>query len=314
MWILDSAKSVKPLFSVTEILRQIGHDGHQMNERMRTSSNSREVFDYSFQSSKSYSQRYSTLLKFLLIYYFSWQIFLRDPNQPPTSLQLQEAAKIRKRLIDSFGQYDKAARRIRDLPTESPTQKKLQKAIYQQATNFLHLHMLPLKSLPKVLKHATPNGRLPNESPVRSGTSSPAPGARSRVSALASIGYAGNGANTSTNSVASDNSSAISALEAEEKALRERLIVLEEQKFFVSEMIADANKRRKFDEVSSLAMNVEDLTKEIDHVSGQLNKLDFEGIYTGTQPRAWYNDDMSAGPIYGALVFVPFFFFIAYGC
>jgi rabenosyn-5 len=34
-------------------------------------------------------------------------------------------------------------------------------------------------------------------------------------------------------------------------------------------------------EVSSLAMNVEDLSREIDRVSGMLASLDFEGVYTG---------------------------------
>lgn len=60
--------------------------------------------------------------------------------------------------------------------------------------------------------------------------------------------------------------------------------MLEEQKFFVSEMIADANRRRKFDEVSSLAVNIEDLSREIDRVNGMLDALDFEGVYTGVQP------------------------------
>lgn len=55
-------------------------------------------------------------------------------------------------------------------------------------------------------------------------------------------------------------------MEAEEKGLRERLIVLEEQKFMVSEMLAAANKRRKFDEVAALQGNVEDLSREIDGV------------------------------------------------
>jgi hypothetical protein len=68
-------------------------------------------------------------------------------------------------------------------------------------------------------------------------------------------------------------------MEAEEKELRERLIVLEEQKFFVSEMIADANKHRKFDEVGSLAQNVEELSKEIDQINNQLNRLDFATAY-----------------------------------
>jgi hypothetical protein len=33
--------------------------------------------------------------------------------------------------------------------------------------------------------------------------------------------------------------------------------------------------------VSSLAVNVEDLSREIDRVNGMLAGLDFEGVYTG---------------------------------
>lgn len=73
-------------------------------------------------------------------------------------------------------------------------------------------------------------------------------------------------------------------MEAEEKELRERLIVLEEQKFFVSEMLAEANKHRKFEEVKALAGNIEDLSKEIDHIQGQLGQLDFAGAYQNTRP------------------------------
>ncbi|KXG46589.1 Zinc finger, FYVE/PHD-type [Penicillium griseofulvum] len=208
---------------------------------------------------------------------------LQDPRRPPSSAQIADASKVRKRLIDSFAQYDIAARRIRDMPTQSPTQQKLQKAIYQQASNFLHLHMLPLKSLPKILKHTTPaSERIPSRT---SSPSTPVNGSTTNLRpsepALASIKYNSVAASGSNTSLASDTSSAVSALEAEEKSLRDRLIVLEEQKFFVSEMIADANRRRKFDEVSSLAMNVEDLSHEIDRVNGMLAGLDFEGVYTG---------------------------------
>ncbi|KAJ5115759.1 hypothetical protein N7456_000107 [Penicillium angulare] len=208
---------------------------------------------------------------------------LQDPKRPPTPAQLADATKIRKRLTDSFAKYDVAARRIKDLRTNSPTQLRLQKAIYQQASNFLHIHMLPLKSLPKILKNSSQSGdRIPSR---MASPSTPAngslPGNRPQSSALASIKYnERTGASRSTSSLASDTSSAVSALEAEEKSLREQLIVLEEQKFFVSEMIADANRRRKFDEVSSLAVNVEDLSREIDRVNGMLAGLDFEGVYT----------------------------------
>jgi len=194
---------------------------------------------------------------------------LQDPEKPPSPAQLADAAKVRKRLTDAFTQYDSASRRIRDLPTQSPTQARLQKAVHQQATNFLHVHMLPLKSLPKIMKHATPNGK-------------PTPRAANGKpqSALASIRYNDvSNSRPSSSRASSTSSAAITALEAEEKELRERLIVLEEQKFFVSEMIADANKRRQFDEVSALSGNVEDLSREIDQIQGQLAQMDFAGAY-----------------------------------
>lgn len=138
--------------------------------------------------------------------------------------------------------------------------------------------MLPLKTLPKILKHATPHGGKVNEAYASRPLlpdGRPPPG-----SALASIKYTS--LDPDKASQISSASSQISVLEAEEKSLRERLIVLEEQKFFVGEMIADANKRRKFDEVAALAGNVEDLSREIDGVQGLLAGLDFEGAYTGT--------------------------------
>ena len=201
---------------------------------------------------------------------------LQDPDKPPTPAQLAEASKVRKRLTDAFTQYDVAARRIRDLPTESPTQARLQKAVYQQAASFLHVHMLPLKSIPKIMKHAKPNGKT-----------MPATTNGKPLSALASINYNkvvnGDSSRPSSSRNSSTSSAAVTALEAEEKQLRERLIVLEEQKFFVSEMIADANKRRKFDEVGSLAQNVEDLSREIDHIQAQLTQMDFASAYAANE-------------------------------
>ena len=123
--------------------------------------------------------------------------------------------------------------------------------------------MLPLKALPKIMKHATPLDRLnPNGKPS---------------GALASIKL-----NDIDAASQASNSSAISAMEVEERALREQLIVLEEQLFMVKEQITDASKRRKFDEVSSLSQNVEDLSREIDHVQGQLGQLDFAAVYGGS--------------------------------
>ena len=99
------------------------------------------------------------------------------------------------------------------------------------------------------------------------------------VGALAAIKY-----NDIDNASQASSSSVVSALEAEEKTLREGLIVLEEQLFMVKEQVADAKKRRKYDEAASLAQNVEDLSSEIDRLQGQLGQLDFAGAYGAASP------------------------------
>ncbi|KAI9849750.1 MAG: carboxypeptidase Y-deficient [Thelocarpon superellum] len=200
---------------------------------------------------------------------------LQDPKHVPSPTQLSEASKVRRRLMESFSKYDAAARRLRDLPSTSSTQQRLQKAIYQKSTNFLHLHMLPLRALPKVLNHAAPpNGHAP--SPLTPRTN----GRRSLLGIKGQDVESTASSNISSTSSGTISIAAVSALEAEEKELRDRLIVLEEQQFFVHEMIADANKRRKFDEVGALAQNEDDLRREIRVVEGQLARLDFAGAYT----------------------------------
>ncbi|KAF2857546.1 hypothetical protein K470DRAFT_169942 [Piedraia hortae CBS 480.64] len=183
---------------------------------------------------------------------------LQDTSKPPSHAQLSDASKLRKRLTDSFTRYDLAARKLRDLETDSPTQQRVQKAIYAKATNFLHVHMLPLKALPKTLKHAEVQGRQ-----AFGGSSS---------NTLAHIRPGSSRASSTT-------SSALYTLEKEEKTLNERLIVLEEQKFFVSEMITKAQRKREFDKISTLTQNAQDLSQEVDRIQGQLAQMDFAAAY-----------------------------------
>jgi hypothetical protein len=225
---------------------------------------------------------YENLLQFekgirLLLASFQRSLLtLQDPHKPPSHEQLAEASKVRKRLIDSFGKYDLLAKRIRDLPSPSgsTSQQKLQKAIYQQASGFLHLHMLPLKSLPKSLRHASPHGHgLNGHKGAGGGTASPLrPNGLSRLNDV-----------YESSSQISASSSLVSAMETEEKELRERLIVLEEQRFFVRQMVEQAKKARRYDEVTALNGNLEDLGKEIDSVSGVLAGMDWEGVYAGNE-------------------------------
>lgn len=73
------------------------------------------------------------------------------------------------------------------------------------------------------------------------------------------------------------------ALENEEKEARERLIVLEEQKFMVQEMLNNARGTRRFEEVGALTKNLDELEREIElskKVVGGVEER-WEGFYAG---------------------------------
>lgn len=194
---------------------------------------------------------------------------------PPTHAQIQEASKLRKRLTDSFTKYNLAAKRLRDLPSGSDTQMRLQKNIYTAASSFLHTYMLPLKSLPKMLKgNSSSSSGLTSHRRLLSATE--------RHNTLSPLRN-GELAESETASLAgaSEASTAVSALESEEKELRERLVVLEEQRFLVKEMVANARGARRFEEVGALSKNVEELEREIVELRVKVDGVEerWEGVY-----------------------------------
>lgn len=177
---------------------------------------------------------------------------------PPTHAQIQDAAKIRKRLTDAFSKYDLAAKRIRALKADSPTQLRLQKAIYASASTFLHTNLIPLKSVPAMLKAQSANhrrllsgganGSSHSASPLRNGESA-----------------GGFDPETASLGGASEVSTAVStALESEEKEAREKLAVLEEQRLMVQDMLGHARGARRFEEASALTRNLAELDREIE--------------------------------------------------
>ncbi|KAK4666448.1 carboxypeptidase Y-deficient [Podospora pseudopauciseta] len=189
---------------------------------------------------------------------------------PPTHAEIQHAASIRKRLTYSFRQYGEAAKRIQNMPTDSPTQRVLQQKIYAAASAFMHTNMLPLKSLPSILKASGPGHRRllsngPSHSPLRNGES------------------ATFDAETSSVGGASEVSTAVSALETEEKEAKEKLIVLEEQRFMVHEMLNHARAARRFEEVTALTKNIEELDREIEGSKRTVADVaeKFQGLYVG---------------------------------
>ncbi|KAL2024732.1 hypothetical protein VTK56DRAFT_6933 [Thermocarpiscus australiensis] len=201
---------------------------------------------------------------------------------PPTHAQIQEAAKIRKRLVDAFGKYDLAAKRIRDIKTDSPTQLRLQKAIYGSASSFLYANLIPLKSVPAMLKsHSSSSSnhrRLLSGGNHSHSHSSPLSNGESAASRTAFD------AETSSLGGAGEVSTAVSALETEEKEARERLVVLEDQRFMVHEMLGHARTARRFQEASALSRNLVELDKEIEAAKRLVSGVEqrWEGLFAGT--------------------------------
>jgi hypothetical protein len=202
---------------------------------------------------------------------------------PPTHAQIQEAAKIRKRLTDSFTKYNIAAKRLRDLKTDSPTQQRLQKAIYAAASSFLHTHMLPLKSVPRMLKSSSSSSSTSNQRRLLSGglNNGSSPHLFSPLRNGESAAASPSDPETASIGGASEASTAVSALEMEEKELRERLVVLEEQRFLVDEMVNNARGTRRFEEVSALTRNREELDREIEGLKKRVRGVEerWEGLY-----------------------------------
>ncbi len=246
---------------------------------------SKRDFDAAVSQKPADQRAYETLRQFewgirqmMPLFQRSLQTLQQDgpcSNKPMvTHAQIQEAAKIRKRLMDSFTKYNLAAVRLRDLKTDNPTQERLQKAVYTAASSFLHANMVPLKHVPRMLRSqqssssthrrllASLNGGGPHLSPLRNGESA--------IDGTDSASVAG-----------SEVSTAVSMLETEEKELREKLIVLEEQRFLVQQMVDNARGSRRFEEVGALSRNVEELDKEIDRLKHQVNGVEkrWESLY-----------------------------------
>ncbi|KEY74059.1 hypothetical protein S7711_02649 [Stachybotrys chartarum IBT 7711] len=189
---------------------------------------------------------------------------------PPTHAQIQEAGKIRKRLIDSFAKYGAAAKRLRDLKTDSPTQQRLQTAVYTYASGFLHTNMLPLKSLPQLLRTRS--------APISAAPMRALPFTNHSTSNLRHTELA---ESETASQAPSEGSTVVSQLETEEKELRERLAVLEEQRFMVQDMLKAATAARRFEEVSALSRNSDELDGEIDELRRKVGGVEerWEGVY-----------------------------------
>lgn len=146
-----------------------------------------------------------------------------DMNQAHPDYKL--AAKSRKELLDDFALFDSISKKIAKLPAHTQHQKQLYNNLYWWATQYLQTNMFPLSVIPKVF------GTVEKD-PKRQDTSSPGPS----ISSL-------------------DND-----ISPEAQA---QMAVMEEQRRIVESYIEEATRKRKFDDVKSLKMSLQELDNEI---------------------------------------------------
>ncbi|SCU95997.1 LAME_0F14422g1_1 [Lachancea meyersii CBS 8951] len=155
-----------------------------------------------------------------------------------TASEESNLSKTRRRMVGAFSAYDKLTKQLLKEVPRNESEKRIQSAIIAQASAFILENMLPLRNLTADLasKSADPE--------VSQAQSSPS--------------Y--------------ENSLTIKEI----KDYRTQLMVIEEQKFLVEDMIAQATKQRKFDEASVLSKNLEELKSQSDKLASLLGGEGFK--------------------------------------
>ncbi|KAF4615391.1 hypothetical protein D9613_002945 [Agrocybe pediades] len=141
----------------------------------------------------------------------------------------KEASAARKRLLESFAQYDRLSKKIRALPcTNGPgsSQDRVQAAILTRANLFLQKNMFPLQSLP------TPQTRSKDP-------------------------------NVSKNPGKVDAAETMSDLDS---ALARTLQPLLEQEALLESFVEEAQMQRKFEDVKTLKVNLAEIRLEIERL------------------------------------------------
>lgn len=160
----------------------------------------------------------------------------------PSSKAVKELAYVQNKLLKYFTIYHNTARQISTLAPKNDSEKKIQQSIQQVSSRFINEKILPLKSVPVILNAYNTSDNNNNSSP--------------EIKSLSDLMH---------------NDLTIK----EVKQNREELMVLKEQCFLVESMISDAKKSRKFEEISILNRNLQDLTGRIDEIQRKLGEQGF---------------------------------------
>lgn len=148
---------------------------------------------------------------------------------------IQNLAQLRRKLLQNLTLYDKLSKSIVQLDTKSTAEKKIQQSIALHASAFIEEKMLPLKKIPEILNPVSQKVEV------------------------------------TTSSDLLFNNITI----AEVKKYREELMVLNEQRYLVENMLNSAAKERRFEEAISLKTNLSEIDQNIVHLESKLGDEGF---------------------------------------
>ncbi|CAO3634946.1 unnamed protein product [Cunninghamella blakesleeana] len=144
----------------------------------------------------------------------------------------KKAALVRKSVLDNFALYDTLVKSIKSLPTQTSSMKRLQTNICIAANLYLQQNMLPLQMLPRILNT--------------------------------------NSSSKDKKKVKKDSSNGHQQQEYDQ--LLSQLQIYEEQYTLVQGFILNAKKSRKYDDVKSLTLSLNELQTEIERLKQAISK------------------------------------------
>ncbi|EDO14829.1 hypothetical protein Kpol_364p1 [Vanderwaltozyma polyspora DSM 70294] len=157
------------------------------------------------------------------------------------SEDLTALSQLRSKLLKSFVLYNETAKILSKIEPQNNSERKIQESIRQVSSKFINETLLPLKSVPDILNPKT-ESNIEDDTP--------------EVTTLSEL---------------MKNDLSIKEI----NNAREELMVLKEQVYLVENMIEKAKKQRKFDEISILTDNLQDLNSQIQTIETKLGDLSF---------------------------------------
>lgn len=173
-------------------------------------------------------------IKSFFIYKFIYIFFRQEKIVQQDHDTYKKAALVRKSVLDNFALYDTLVKSIKSLPTQTSSMKRLQTNICIAANLYLQQNMLPLQMLPRILNTNT---------------------------SLSSKDKNKNKKSSSNGHKQRDNNQLLSQLQ-----------IYEEQYTLVQGYILEAKKSRKYDDVKSLTLSLNELQIEIDQLKQTISK------------------------------------------